>query len=78
MRRVSELVHGRDAVEFKAAIEKDACVAGECRRIARHGYHVSDLARCELLGLSLRALPRWIEYDAIDLPQLLRHQRTAK
>ncbi len=68
MRCVTKLIHGRDAIQFEAAIEKNACVTRECRRIARHGYHLSDLASGELLRLRLRALPRWVEYDAIDLP----------
>ncbi len=78
MRRVAELIHRRDAVELKAAVEKDARIAGEGGWIARRSHHLSDLARGELLRLALRTLSRRIEHDAVNVPQFLRHQRTAK
>ena len=78
MRRVSKLVDGRDALDFVAALDQDARIAGKGRDIAGHRDHERHFARRKPFGLSLRALPRRIEYHRVEIPQFFRHQRTAK
>ena len=78
MRRMPELIDGRDALDFVTALDQDARVAGKGRDIAGYGDHERHFARRKPSGLRLRALPRRIEYDRIEIPQFFRDQWTAK
>jgi hypothetical protein len=78
MRRVAKLVDRRDALDAIAAIDQEPGVADEGRHVAGHRDHGADLARGELNRLRLRALPRRIEHDRVEVAQFLQGYSTPK
>ena len=66
MRRKAELVKRRDGLEAKPAVDQEARVAGEGRRVAGDRDDERQRARGEFARLRLRPGARRIEQDAVE------------
>jgi hypothetical protein len=71
MRREQELIHGHDAGDAIAAVDKDAKIARKRSGVAGEGNELRDLGSGKLLGLARRPGPRRIEHDGVIGRKLL-------
>ena len=78
MGRPWELIDGQNRVHLVAAIDKDACVSCEGRRIARHARNDRRSVFGQTLGLRLGTCARRIENDSGKARQVGSRQRIAK
>ncbi len=78
MERIAELIDRRDAHELVAAVDQNARVACERRRIAGHRNHDRHGAFDQFARLRLGALARRIEHDGVEALEFRGHEGTAK
>src|SRR5580693_1464830 len=78
VRRIAELIDRRHRREPITAVDQKARVAGERRRIARHGNDDGDVALRKRARLRLRALARRIEQHRIEAIELFHHEWPAE
>ena len=71
----AELVKRRNLIDAEAALDEDARVAGERRRVAGDGDDERQGARGDLMRLRLRARARRIDEGAVERRQLFGSQR---